>query len=619
MMHSDSPTLEMRPAFSESTIRSINVAERYCSSDIMRFPLGNGEEIIKSRLTGIMFRVPGTVSKLLPLLSVFDTIVGHSESLRKQMKIPDKEMANLRLVLSHLAEAGILIAQSDYACTIDSTKGVLEPPPPIRTIAIPTRDRPDSLRQAVTSYAENCRHYGRKVQMIVADNSERRESRKQIKFVLDELSKEHNLSIKHAGLEEKAKMSARLSKAAQVPLDVLTFGLMGVPGLSRNVGASRNMLLLQTVGEMFASVDDDTVCRVAQAEGARQGLLFHSGADRSDVWFHKNREEAISSSRFEDVDFLSLHERLLGWNINDCVNRCIINTSPEFYQATTSFYRSFIEGNGKVGTTMLGFIGDCGMSVPRWHWLTGESRARSTRSKEAFSSAYSSREITCVVQSDTISAGPCFMTNAVGFDNRNLLPPFFPTQRGSDAIFGTVLRKCFEHSYIGHLPWAVAHLPLEERRFSHDAYLKDARGYGTAGLLNACINSYSFLPGLFNAEDRLRTLGRHLIGLGSMRLRDFGEYLHTMALQQFSEARTQLQNLLQTYDQEPKYWADAISMWIDTFESSLSEYQFTASIDLLEVLPPEEARRVTQGWVRQYGELLLAWPDIVGAAYKVIT
>ena len=51
------------------------------------------------------------------------------------------------------------------------------------------------------------------------------------------------------------------------------------------------------------------------------------------------------------------------------------------------------------------------------------------------------------------------MTTFFGFDNRLLLPPFFPVQRNADGIFGLVLQKCVDGSRVAFLPSVLLHAP----------------------------------------------------------------------------------------------------------------------------------------------------------------
>jgi hypothetical protein len=79
------------------------------------------------------------------------------------------------------------------------------------------------------------------------------------------------------------------------------------------------------------------------------------------------------------------------------------------------------------------------------------------------------------------------MTGFFGFDNRVLLPPFFPVQRNADGIFGLILQKCMKGSYIAFLPSVLLHEPAAERMFESDQIWTDAGSVRMADVVIACV------------------------------------------------------------------------------------------------------------------------------------
>ena len=68
-----------------------------------------------------------------------------------------------------------------------------------------------------------------------------------------------------------------------------------------------------------------------------------------------------------------------------------------------------------------------------------------------------------------------------GLDNRDLLPPNVPLNRGQDLVFGQLLWKCFGNAVFGHVPLAVVHDPVPPRRFWDGEILRSARVWISAG------------------------------------------------------------------------------------------------------------------------------------------
>jgi len=58
------------------------------------------------------------------------------------------------------------------------------------------------------------------------------------------------------------------------------------------------------------------------------------------------------------------------------------------------------------------------------------------------------------------------ISQVTGFDNRSLLPPYFPIMRGEDRLLGQMTHYIHLAGVALDYPWAVPHLPLEERGWS---------------------------------------------------------------------------------------------------------------------------------------------------------
>ena len=64
-----------------------------------------------------------------------------------------------------------------------------------------------------------------------------------------------------------------------------------------STGANRNCLLLDTVGALVLSVDDDTGARLARCPERQDAVAFHTGYDPSEFWFFPDRASASQIGR----------------------------------------------------------------------------------------------------------------------------------------------------------------------------------------------------------------------------------------------------------------------------------------------------------------------------------
>jgi hypothetical protein len=205
------------------------------------------------------------------------------------------------------------------------------------------------------------------------------------------------------------------------------------------------------------------------------------------------------------------------------------------------------------------------------------------------------------------------MSYAMGLDNRNLLPPFFPVKRNSDGVFGALLRRCFPQSLTGHVPIAVLHEPPEVRQFPRDQVWRDGALFEVADLLFRIMGDFDFGP-VSDPARRLRMLGRYIAEAGSADLEAFEEFVR---FRLWGLARSRTQGILETlkrHEFQPSYWADDCRRHIEAYTNAITQPDYVIPQDLLDGRSPEEARRLSQRLVRRFGELLAAWPDIVEAA-----
>ena len=459
-----------------------------------------------------------------------------------------------------------------------------------------TRNRVTSLVACLESYAANCQRHGRAAEFLVMDDSPGAEAQNQTRAAL-QLLDHPGVQVRYAGWQARSRYAEALARESAVPLEIIRFALFGDDRCALSTGANRNSLLLETVDTLVLSVDDDTRCRIAAAPGADETLVFFAGYDPTEFWFFADHASAIQSLSFVDIDVLGCHEELLGNAVADVGDPA---------------------ASGRVAITLHGLVGDSGMTSPRYYLsLAGASRDRLVASASAYRSAFQSREVLRIVRRPTFTAGPFCMTTFLGFDNRWLLPPFFPVQRNADGIFGLVLHKCVDGSRVVFLPSALVHRPDAPRAFAPDEIWTDTEGVRMADIVIACVLAYQGGRTALTDATRLVQLGQYLRQIGSLTRSDFEAHVRSLHQYRTMAFITVLQSQLQKYGASPGFWADDVERMIERLSKAPNAEDYLVPRDLRLGQELEVARRLSRGLVARFGELLELWPTIIAAARRL--
>ncbi|MET0621839.1 MAG: hypothetical protein ABW250_02555 [Pyrinomonadaceae bacterium] len=592
---------------------------RYGRSDIVRVPVGARAQLVYSRLDGASHMLPNHLAQILEQCAKFRTLGEHARhlsadpGLKMGVGTPPEEQ------LRRLVGLGLLVPEDELASVAEGASAGREESARVSTLGVVTRDRPESLRRCLDSYVENLRRYGRQTGLVVVDGSADADAGEQTRRSLQSLKARYGVDISYAGHDEKVSFAAALAAEGGLPPDVVEFALFDVEACGNATGANRNALFLHAVGELLLSVDDDTVCRLAAGPqpDASEGCLVSPADKFMEHWFFPDHEAALRAARFVDEDVLALHEQVLGKTLSACVQEFGERAGVEFGRVTPRLVGDLRSG-GRVLVSLTGIVGDAGSDIPpAYHVLSAESRQRLTLTEPAYLSARKSRELLRVVSRPCITSNPSCMTTALGYDQRRVLPPFMPVMRGQDDVFGMSLRSCFEQGYFGHLPRAILHKPEERRAYAPESVHEQAAEVRMCSVVVACLTSHQFPPGALDPAERLRALGRHLAGIGSMTQPDYEEFVRLQLWRLQGANISILEQYVASAGAAPRFWVEAMGAYLEHLRRSLSAEGYFVPKDLARVKGAAEARALSQRLVLRFGRLLEHWPEMVEAARRL--
>jgi hypothetical protein len=465
----------------------------------------------------------------------------------------------------------------------------------ISAVGVVTRDRPASLTACLVTYLENCRRYHRAPEFLVCDDSGSADVRGAVRADMQRLHLRFGAHLRYAGPPERLRFADALARESGVPREIIRFALLGDDRCAISIGANRNSLLLETVGALVLGVDDDTQCRTAAVPEADATPNLFAGYDPTTFWFFPDLDSALESVPAMDADVLGAHEALLGRAIGEVVGDAGVA--------------------GRIALTLHGLVGDSGMASPRYLLtLTGQSWTHLVASRDAYRSAFRSRQVLRAVTRPTITPGPFCMTTFLGFDNRRLLPPFFPVQRNADGVFGMVVQHCIAGSAIAFLPSVLLHRPPVQRMYETNDLWNASANVRMSDIVFACVRAHTGNVEQTTDAARLVDLGLYLQQLGALAFRDFEAYVGSLQRYRATAFVTALAAALETHSAQPDFWADDVKRMIASMSAVANANKYAPPTDLSAI---DAARPLAQELLARFGELLEAWPAIVDAAARL--
>jgi len=458
----------------------------------------------------------------------------------------------------------------------------------ISCLAIPTRDRPDSLNRCLRSYLANLRRYGRDCRIVIADDSTVESSRRQNFELVQSLARSSSIPLQYFGEAERNAYAAEFTHIGISP-ETIHFAIRGhlQNGVSGGAGAPRNFLQLIAADEAFASVDDDTEC--AFARPAEFAVHIEEKDDYSDpaaMIVYTSRENLLRSVPLVELDFLSAHEQLLNRNFG----------IPE----------------AQVLVTLFGIVGDCGWGSPSRYF---HYQNQLSASSADWSTVITKRDMLRATHSYSVTAGAeMLMTTAYAVSGQTILPPFSPVGRGSDLVFGKLLKLLHPSALFGHLPWGVLHSPVSPRSFWPGEQFRSA---GTSDISTMLMALLAKVPDATDAMGALKTIAAELKQLSHISNTEFALLLSERTN---SVIETQLGHIEEIAENVrssmPSYAADADQYVQRARERFMKPYVGTP-LEFLQEGNAEGALTTSRRYIGLFGDLLEVWPEMVHVARQL--
>jgi hypothetical protein len=498
---------------------------------------------------------------------------------------------------------------------------MLESPlPAIAGIAIMTAGRHALLQRSLDSYVAQMTACRPGLEFIVFDDSKDGGERRASFEVAQAARQRFGVCLRFAGFDERSQYLTRLQECSAVPKEILEYALLEPAGYT--LGQNRNALLLDTVGSLYFSADDDTVCApVLPQQQIDTCLAVSVDSDPSQYWCFADFADARTRVCFVDIDFLAAHEQLLGRSVQQLDSAMTAASDPS-RQQTFALGRCPMSPGNQVRITMNGLLGDCGWGAPfgLWHEAMGYLAFRGSSLERLTVSENHYRETTLSRQMLRVSAGPVLsdlsfsMLTFWGFDNRELLPPNLPSHRGQDLIFGQTLWRCFDTAIAGHIPLALVHDPVPPRRFWRGEMQRSAVGIDLCRLVIEVIKLCQWNDAGSTPQRRLQILGEHFKQLAELPTAALAASITERLYESNRLLEHTLSERARALVERAPYYTEDVNRYMAALKEAQRREQYWLPLDLFLPGGAAQAEKRVRNILMKFGALLGYWPVIVEAA-----
>ncbi len=547
---------------------------------------------------------------LASLCQRFASLDDHAAHVALSKRLPRDEVPVLRKLLGQAVRAGLLVSQT--ALVERLTRGAPAERCKITTVAVPTRDRVASLARYLPTYVEDALAHGRALRWLVADDAVDPDVGASCRAVLGDLQARYGIESAYAGAAEKRAFAGALAREGLDP-EVLEFALFDPERIGYTPGANQNAILLETIGEGFLAVDDDTFCPLRRSPDAVPGLEIAAAAPA--CWPLSAASD--TDDPLADADAIGKHETLLGRGLGACVSD-VGAEAVRLGALSPSDLTRLETVPGRVVATWMGAYGDPVYEYPGMLVLSsqGDARRRMLANPRGFSALLRRCQLQHSVGAPTIADGSFWTSTAAAYDHRQLLPPFMPVLRGQDFVFAATARAALPQAWFGLLPYAIGHRRPSPPGPALDAVMVRASAYLFVVPLVGALQTHG-APASDDAA-ALRRIGRGLASMAAEPPAAFAERLRQLRYAQCIEEIRGMEALLLRYRRMPRHWARELDRCLRWQWQALRSGACMVPRDL----EPAEAGQAAplarvQRLVLRFGQLLAAWPDILEATRRL--
>lgn len=575
--------------------------------DCLEYPLPNQQMLLQSRRNGKRVAVTYDVLHALHQCSKFRTFDEHVAHLANAIPELSGQTDDIRQVLSTINKAGLMASAKEFVRQLQPAVESL-PAQPSPVYCVLTCDRPEALSRLLVSMTDN-HDFDAAARYFVVDDSRQEENRQRNR----QIAEGHALT--YFGEKEQAQFIARLKAALPHHATGIDFLLGRAADSDRpSYGRTRNFALLLGIDARVVLSDDDILFNRCRPDRTSDQVALTSRPRQAQFW----SEPEWRSMRDDEAPdpttgaFTSALGRTLPQALAGLGDRVL---AADAVRDLLPYQLPVVTPASQVLVTACGYLGDPGTASNDWiYQLPAESREQLLHSEADYRHFSSARNAWLGSPGYHFVNHFSLISGITGLDNQTLLPPYFPLYRNEDFLFGAMTHFMYPDALLLDLPWAVPHLPLQQRKWNRNTLEKPA-SYGfldfTVDYLDSRIRQTVAAPG----NSRLRTLSRLFSDLSTTTESQLLELLTDQTLRLRSARLQQISEVLEESKKAPGYWKADLGRILEVNTQGLMDPPPSGFLDLSDS-PDQPLQHAQQLW-GAYALGLAAWEEIRQAARTI--
>jgi len=571
--------------------------------------------LVINRQNGNQQMLAPQVVEGLTSCTTFRTIAEHAKHLATTRPELKGQEAMARQALEQLDAAGILLRASTIRERLNEPAE--RTPPPTRAFII-TCDRPEAVKRLLDSMLRAA-NLTRQDALFLVDDSRDPANREANREAVATFNLTSARDMYYLGAEAQASLMQGLIDALPKHESGIRFLIDAERWTGRKTyGRARSLCLLMSVGYRAIVMDDDTLCQAVLPPVTDEGIGISGGGGRKAA-FYPDRETLMRSARPAEFDPLTGHASVLGRPLSQAISTLAgAAIDNETLRGCNAAMTNVLRADSPILVTQCGAWGDPGTGSAHWALsLDEDSVDRLVTAPQGMAAALENR-VSWLGASRPQITKMASMSQVTGLDNSALLPPYFPVFRGEDQLFGAMVEAMFHHGAVVDFPWAVPHLPLEERR---DRGLREPiAGAGGISLFARYLTEHIDYKDATDPAQRLRHLAQDARRMANRSDDDLLlDYRTELARGHSDQLRMLNQQLQRSRDLPSGNWQGYLQRGMEEMQQVLVNPRSPTQLKGVpegtseaEVL--EEFRELARGWA----DALDGWVDLREASVDVV-